>query len=65
MLTRHLNSYHPDFKQFAKIVTPDAVAIIAASLIGKVNCSDSEGRASYKRRDKPTNHRERCCRQRV
>jgi hypothetical protein len=42
MLKHNLNRHHPDFKEFAKIITPNAVAIIAASLLGKVNCTDKE-----------------------
>jgi hypothetical protein len=42
MLKHHLNPHHSDFKKFAKIITPKAVATVAASLLGKVNCADTE-----------------------
>jgi len=42
MLKRNLNRHHPDFKEFNKIIIPETVAIIAASLLGKVNFTDQE-----------------------
>jgi hypothetical protein len=42
MLERHLNQYHPEFKSFAKIMTPSTVATMAASLLGKVDFTEAE-----------------------
>jgi hypothetical protein len=42
MLKRNLNRHHPDFKEFKKIIIPETVAIIAASLLepDKANLTD-------------------------
>jgi hypothetical protein len=42
MLKRNLNRHHADFKKFKKIITPETIAIIAASFLGKVNFTDQE-----------------------